>query len=145
MLAACKAVLGYSATLANGRSFESYARRGIRSAITWSAIKGRFGRRGNEWVRVGAWQQWPLAPDSAEPLDLEDYRRAGAENPALHEWCSDGATAKRVKLTKRERVALYLRCVEGWTLQEIGDAFDVTREGARLILEKAVKKIPAGE
>ncbi len=78
--------------------------------------------------------------DEDRGIDPANHRRDCAD-PGLHLWCSDDYSEQRRCLPIRERIILYLRTVEGWVLEDVGDAMGMTRERVRQIETRAVNKL----
>lgn len=77
-----------------------------------------------------------------EPFDPEDRRGASERPSPLAEWCSEEFRRQRACLHWRQRIILYLRAVEGMTLEEAGEAMGgLSRERVRQICDRAAEKM----
>ncbi len=74
--------------------------------------------------------------------NIEKFTELEAENEAS--FPEDSKRLVRAALgllSERERQALTLRYLKGKTLQKVGDHLGITREGARIMLNKALSKL----
>lgn len=132
-LAVCKAAHDFDPVKYLGVPFGAFARLGVRKHLTGTVCRTA--------TKYGVWRTMPeLDGDTGEQLEAADYRRESAD-PALAAWCSADYARQRRCLDWRSRIVLYLRAVEGWTLEEAGEALAVTRERIRQVEEKAVRKL----
>lgn len=114
MLAACAAARTYDPAL--NVEFKTYAYRAMwmrRNGLTRS-----FGVRGSFWY------EWPTSGDpSVGALEVADERPAPRPSP-LSVWCATAPA--RAGVHPRHRLVLYVRCVEGWSLEEAASYFGVS-------------------
>jgi hypothetical protein len=71
-------------------------------------------------------------------FQIADYRRADGPDPALKFWCDPENVWQRRGLHIKFRLVLFLRHVEGYTLDEVGEVFGLSRERVRQLEERAV-------
>jgi DNA-directed RNA polymerase specialized sigma24 family protein len=115
-----------------GTEFESFAKGAIRRFLHKRLTDGRRNRR--------AWAEMPVAPDTGAGLDQSAPCGRGVErDDLLAGWCHDAPL--RGALSWRERVVLYLRAVEGWTLEEVGAALGIARQRVDQIVTAAREKL----
>jgi len=116
--------------VSRGVRFSTYAHQ----CIGWHL--GKVIRRVNRPYRYG--------PKGARPKRvLFDFDSLGKEQPAGEDpWEESRAELYRLitRLTERQQQALTLRA-EGLTQEEIGRALGITKEGARLLLARAIRGI----
>lgn len=139
-LAACIAVSKYDKAKHPNVPFEAYARFGIRCRLIRLAWKGK------SYMSKDTWKQMPLTFDNGETAadDLADYRVDAGYDP-LTEWCTEGARCMRRPLTWLQRVILYLRVVEEWTQQDVGDVWSWTRANVGVIETRIRERINEGK
>ncbi len=73
------------------------------------------------------------------PVEIADYRR----NPTtmLSLWCDEEYTRSRQALSLRQRIVLYLRIVESWTLREVAAVLKVSHEYVRYLSQEAANQL----
>lgn len=110
-----------------------------RQACKWCLLNLR-----RDWgQRQSVWQGMPTNDEcQAMGDELPDHRPL-ADSPAFHAWFDEDYKRQRRFLDWRSRIVLYLRYVEGWTLEEVGDALGVSRERVRQVEGKAGRKLAA--
>lgn len=133
LLAVCKAACDFDPGKYPDVPFGAFARLGVR--------KHMMGFRIRLGIKSRVWGTMPAGDDDEQSfMEPADYR-APTVHPALSAWCDEDAARQRRVLHMRSRLVLYLRYVESWTLEEVGDAFDVSRERVRQIEERAISKL----
>lgn len=134
-LAVVKAAADYDPVAHPGVPFPAFAFNGVRLAMRGFA---------RELGKPAVWWPMPHGDDGDELFDrlIPDYRDPAPER-LLRAWCDEGYAAQRQCLDMRSRVLLYLRTVEGWTLEEVGDVLGVTRQRVRQLEERACRKLAA--
>lgn len=68
--------------------------------------------------------------------EVADYRRPIADDaasPLLRAWCDPEYAAQRANLSWTRRLVLYLRLVEGLSLEAVGECFGVSKERVRQV------------
>lgn len=119
-----------------GSQFRSFLMEGIKRFLPHKVLRAL--------GKPNVWRQMPETEDGEQlSSSLVDHRESAPER-ALRHWCSDDYSRQRRCLDWRRRVILYLRCVEGWTLEEVADTLTVlTRERVRQLEESATAKLAA--
>ena len=131
-VAAAKAAADFDPAAFPGVPFGAFARRGVRLHL-----RGVVARLA---MKFPVWREMPADPAGGSFPDPADHRPAGGD-PALRAWCSDDYRDQRRCLDWRTRVLLYLRTVEGWTLDEVAAPLGVSRERVRQLETKAAQKL----
>lgn len=109
-----------------GATFRSFAMSGVKKYLPVTL--------GRKVANRGVWAEMPQFEEGDLAGAAADRRRPpGPPDPLLRDWCSDEYRALRRGLGWRARLVIYLRYVECWTLQEVGDVLGVHRERVRQI------------
>lgn len=127
-LAVCQSAISYEPRQV-GVEFACYARMNVR----WT-----FWRFNEEFRKHITRTRYFAKYDdgNSEEYHVEDYRSVECD-PVLKAWCSPDYCAMRRCLDWRARVLLALRCVEGYTLDEIALVMSITRERVRQLERNA--------
>lgn len=134
-LAVVKAAHDYDPVAYPGVPFAAFAFNGVRLAMRGF---------GHQLGKPQAWQTMPAADDGAGiDGEIPDHREPCPDR-LLRAWCDEDYARQRECLSWRERVLLYLRTVEGLTLEETGECMGgVTRERVRQLEERACRQLAA--
>jgi RNA polymerase sigma factor (sigma-70 family) len=129
----------YGLTYAAGMFDES--RRVPFAAYATMAIRHRLAQLIRTWRKARRAVPYPvgLNPDDDSPWEAADHR----PKPDLVAGTSARDQCERVRrvLPARWYTVLRLRHAEGWTFQEIGDHFGVSRQFIRQVLDKATDRV----
>lgn len=127
-LAACKAAADFDPVRFPGVPFGAFARERVRRHLRGLVCRAA--------PRLCVWGAFPVGAEVAD-------HRGTAVSPALRAWCSEEYRRQRRGLHWRERVVLYLRYVESWTLAECGAYFGLSSSCVELLAWRAVKALGA--
>ncbi len=136
-IAACKAASDFDSVAYPDYEFSAWAAEGMRRHLM-----GLTTRTG---IKLGVWVQMPeLVNGDGDTISLEDVvadHRTDGGNPALAEWHSEENQLLLRAVSLRYQRVLYLRAVEGLTLDEVGTTLGITRERVRQMQEHAAEII----
>lgn len=130
-LAVTKAACDWNPELYPGVPFGAFARIGVRLHLR--GLWDRLAAKGCVWAAM------PVFEDGGGP-DPEDYRDPHGER-LLHLWFDPDYAEQRRCLDMRRRLLLYLRTVEGLTLEETGECLGTSRERVRQLEWSAGRKL----
>lgn len=142
-LAACKAAHDWNPDYEYGAaSFSSFVYWGVEKHLT--GLKNRTAAKYRVWRTMpeGRGRRDDAAADAPVPMgaELPDHRGPSV-HPSLALWCSDEARQLRSGLHWRYRLFLYLRCVEGVTLDEMAATFGISRARVQQVQVRAMELI----
>lgn len=135
------AVCAVAADWAPGRGeFGAWARRAVRRRMWYLALK--LNRRRPVWWDMGATEDALTGGVSTADEALVDHRDPFPAGRLVHLWNDPDLRRQRLVLTWRQRVVLHLRCVLGYSLEEVGGLLGgASRQYALQIQEAAAYRL----
>lgn len=120
----------------SGAKFRTFAMNAVKRFLP--VALWRAGRNSNVWREMAVFED-DRGRELPISTQMPDRRRTDGPDPLLAFWHDPDYRAQRACLSWRQRIVLYLRLVECWTLQEVAVVFGLSRERIRQSEVKAAR------